>query len=153
MEKVKNFIKNNKGLSVIIGLGLILFIFILVIFIQLLVGGSTNKYGNRLDGIEKVEIKSEEMSSAKKKIEDSGLAEEADIRIQGKIVYTTIVLKGDTAVDKAKELASSTIGEYSEEQRGFYDFSFFLKWKGEDKDTIITGNKHHNLEEVTWVKS
>lgn len=153
MEKVKNFIKNNKGLSIIIGLGLILFIFILVIFIQLLVGGSTNKYGNRLDGIEKVEIKREDENNVKKKIEDSGLAEEADIRIQGKIVYTTIVLKGDTTVDKAKELASSTIEEYSEEQRGFYDFSFFLKWKGEEGDTIITGNKHHNLEEVTWVKS
>ena len=59
----------------------------------------------------------------------------------------------DTTVDKAKEIASNTLDNYTNSELEYYDFSFFLKWKGEEKDTVITGNKHHNLEAITWVKS
>ena len=153
MEKIKKWINKNKGLSIIILLALVLFIIMIIIFAQLLIGGSSNKYGNRLDGIENVKISSDTYENVKLELQDSQVVESSEVRLQGRIVYTTIVLKDDTGIDKAKELASATLRNYSEDELDFYDFSFFLKWENEDGDKVITGNKHHNLEKITWTKS
>ena len=125
----------------------------IIIFAQLLIGGSSNKYGNRLDGIENVKISSDTYENVKLELQDSQVVESSEVRLQGRIFYTTIVLKDDTGIDKAKELASATLRNYSEDELDFYDFSFFLKWENEDGDKVITGNKHHNLETITWTKS
>ena len=134
MDKIKDWAKKNKGLATIVGLAIILFIILLIITIELLLGGSSNKYGDRLDGIDKVKIEDKTYNEVKEEVKNT-------------------VLKDDTSVDKAKEIASNTLDNYSKEELSFYDFSFFLEWKGEEKDTVITGNKHHNLEAITWVKS
>ena len=126
MDKIKDWVKKNKGLSVILLLAIVFLIVIIVIFVELLVGGSHNKYGNRLDGIDKVKISEKTYDGVKKEVEETNLTEEVETRLQGKIVYTTITLKSDTTVDK---------------------------WKGEEKDTVITGNKHHNLDTITWTNS
>ena len=153
LEKVKNWIKNNKGFTVIILLALVLVIILTIIFISLLKGNSSSKYGNRLDGIDDVKISKEEYDSVKKEVTDTDLVEDVSIRLQGKIVYTTIVLKSDTSVDKAKEIAGNTIDNYTEDELKYYDFSYFLKWNKEEEITVITGNKHNNMESITWVKS
>lgn len=153
MEKFKKWIKRNKGLSIVLLLTLILLIFIIVIFMKLLWGNSSDKYGNRLDGIEEVKIDNNTYNEIKSEVMDSGLVEEASVRLQGKIVYTTIILKSDTSVDKAKELATNTLDNYTSDELNFYDFSYFLKWEGEDTDKVITGNKHHNLDSITWINS
>lgn len=153
MEKIKKWINKNKGLAILLLLTIIFVIILLIIFIELLVGGSSNKYGNRLDGIDKVKISNETYESVKKEVEDTELVEKVETRLQGKIVYTTIELKDGITVEKAKEIAVNTLDNYSEDELKYYDFSFFLKWKGEEKDTVITGNKHHNLDSITWVKS
>lgn len=153
MEKFKKWIKRNKGLSIVLLLTLILLIFIIVIFMKLLWGNSSDKYGNRLDGIEEVKIDNNTYNEIKSEAMDSGLVEETSVRLQGKIVYTTIILKSDTSVDKAKELATNTLDNYTSDELNFYDFSYFLKWEGEDTDKVITGNKHHNLDSITWINS
>lgn len=153
MEKIKKWINKNKGLAILLLLTIIFVIILLIIFIELLVGGSSNKYGNRLDGIDKVKISNETYESVKKEVEDTELVEKVETRLQGKIVYTTIELKDGITVEKAKEIATNTLDNYSEDELKYYDFSFFLKWKGEEEDTVITGNKHHNLDSITWVKS
>lgn len=153
LEKVKNWIKNNRGFTVIILLALVLVIILTIIFISLLKGNSSSKYGNRLDGIDDVKISKEEYDSVKKEVTDTDLVEDVSIRLQGKIVYTTIVLKSDTSVDKAKEIAGNTIDNYTEDELKYYDFSYFLKWNKEEEITVITGNKHNNMESITWVKS
>ena len=153
MEKIKKWINKNKGLAILLLLTIIFVIILLIIFIELLIGGSSNKYGNRLDGIDKVKISNETYESVKKEVEDTELVEKVETRLQGKIVYTTIELKDGITVEKAKEIATNTLDNYSEDELKYYDFSFFLKWKGEEKDTVITGNKHHHLESITWVKS
>ena len=153
MKKFKKWIKRNKGLSIVLLLTLILLIFIIVIFMKLLWGNSSDKYGNRLDGIEEVKIDNNTYNEIKSEVMDSGLVEETSVRLQGKIVYTTIILKSDTSVDKAKELATNTLDNYTSDELNFYDFSYFLKWEGEDTDKVITGNKHHNLDSITWINS
>ena len=64
-----------------------------------------------------------------------------------------IVFNENGIIDKAKEIASNTLDNYTNSELEYYDFSFFLKWKGEEKDTVITGNKHHSLDAITWTNS
>ena len=153
MEKLKKWINKNKGFAIICALAFILFIIMVVIFVRLLVGGSSNKYGNRLDGIDKVKISNEVYESVKEEVKDVEGVNDVSVRLQGKIVYTTIELSDSISADKAKEIAKNTLDNYTEDELKYYDFSFFLKWKGEECDKVITGNKHHNLEDITWIKS
>lgn len=152
-KKIKSWANKNKGFAIIIALGFILFLILLIIFFQMLIGGSSDKYGNRLDGINKVKISNKTFEEVKKEVTDTELVEEVSTRLQGKIVYMTITLKSDTSKDKAKEIASATLDNYSEEELKFYDFSFFLRWKGEEGDTVVTGNKHHSLDSITWTNN
>ena len=152
-KKIKNWANRNKGLAIIIALTIVLLLILLIIFLQMLIGGSSDKYGNRLDGIDKVKISNETFEGVKKEVTDTELTEDVSTRVQGKIVYTTITLKSDTSKDKAKEIASATLDDYSEDELKFYDFSFFLKWKGEEGDTVVTGNKHHSLDSITWTNN
>lgn len=153
LSKIKNWIKKNKGFTVIIALALVFIIILGVIFIRLLSGNSSNKYGNRLDGIEEVKITKKVYDGVEEEVMATEVVEKVTTRLQGKIVYTTIVLKSDTGVDKAKEIASNTLDNYSEEQLKYYDYSFFLKWEKEDGIVVITGNKHTNMDSITWVRS
>lgn len=152
MKKILKWIKKNTGLFIVLLLTIILLAVILVIFVKMLMGNSSDKYGNRLDGINDVKISSDKCDGVETEIMDTELALEASVRLQGKIVYTTIVLNSDTSIAKAKELASNTLDNYTAEELAFYDFSYFLKWEGEESDTVITGNKHHDLESITWIK-
>lgn len=151
MGKVIKWIKRNMGLCIVLLLTLILLIFITVIFVKLLMGNSGNKYGNRLEGINEFKISSETYEGIESEVMETDLVLEVSTRLQGKIVYTTIILKGDTSSSKAKEIANNTLDNYTEEELAFYDFSYFLKWEGEESDTIITGNKHHDLDSISWV--
>lgn len=153
MKKIKDWAMKNRGIAVILLLTIIFLIILIVIFTELLIGGSSNKYGTRLDGIADVKITKDTYDGVKEELTDTGLIESVEIRLQGKIVYTTIVLKNDTSVDKAKEIASLTLDNYQEDELNFYDFSYFLKWESEEETKVITGNKHHNLDEITWVNS
>ena len=153
MKKILKWIKKNMGLVIVLILTLILLIFITVIFVKLLMGNSSDNYGNRLEGIDDVKISSETYDGVETEVMDTGLVDEVSTRLQGKIVYTTIILKSDTSTNKAKEIATATLDNYTEEELGFYDFSYFLKWEGEESSTVITGNKHHDLDSIAWINS
>lgn len=153
MERLIKWIKKNTGLFIVLLLTLVLLIFISVIFVKLLVSNSSNKYGNRLDGIDEVKISNETYDGVEKELIDTGLVEEASVRLQGRIIYTTIVLKNETGVDTAKELAGNTLDNYDEDELKYYDYSFFLKWEGEEEDKVITGNRHHDLDKIAWINS
>ena len=116
MEKLKKWINKNKGFAIICALAFILFIIMVVIFVRLLVGGSSNKYGNRLDGIDKVKISNEVYESVKEEVKDVEGVNDVSVRLQGKIVYTTIELSDSISADKAKEIAKNTLDNYTEDE-------------------------------------
>ena len=68
MEKIKNFIKNNKGLSILILLGIILLIIITIILVEFMKEKNSSKYGTRLDGINKVKITEKKLNNIEKTI-------------------------------------------------------------------------------------
>lgn len=153
MEKIKELILKHKGISIVIILALVLFIVMLILFISMFFGGSSSKYGNRLEGIEEVKIASDRLDGLDVKLEEKEEVEESSSRIQGKIVYINIDFIKDCSVEKAKEIASSALEEFSEKEIAYYDFSFFLVQNNEEEGFVITGNKHPKVDSVGWIKS
>lgn len=152
-----NFINKHKGLSMIIGLSLILFIIMLVIFISLFFGNGKDTYGNRLDGIEEVKLSNDFLKELKNELKDKEEVIDANVRLQGKIVYIVLNLDPNTNIETAKNLSTSTLEKFSEEELDFYDISYLIKWVKETEEgtetSAIEGYKHPNKDSITWMKS
>lgn len=150
-----NLIRRHKGLAILGGLALILVIIIICIFAKMIFSTSGSEYGQRLDGVVKIENKvTKDIVS---ELEESDLVLSANIRVQGKIVYTTIVFVEGINKEKAKEIASNTISKYSDEVLEDYDFNFLLqenlvKSDEEKKGFVIAGTKIPSSTSVSWTK-
>jgi len=153
-----DLINRHKGLSIVLGLSLILFIIMLIIFIGLFVGSGEGKYGNRLYGIEDVELKNSFLKDIEKSLEEDERVIDSTVRLQGKIVYVDFEANSDITNDTAKEISNTVLTKFSEEELAFYDFSFLVKWvkeneEGEKVISGIAGTKHPAMEGITWSKS
>lgn len=152
-----NFINKHKGLSIVIGLSLVLFIILLVIFISLFFGSGQSLYGNRLEGIEEVELTSTFLNDVQTKLKEDESVIDANVRLQGKIVYIVFEVNSEVSIETAKVMASKTLEDFKEEELSFYDFSYIIKWtkiiEEQEQISAIEGYKHHAKESITWSKS
>ena len=80
LRRLKIGLIEIKGLAIIIALTIVLLLILLIIFLQMLIGGSSDKYGNRLDGIDKVKISNETFEGVKKEVTDTELTEDVSTR-------------------------------------------------------------------------
>lgn len=149
-----NLIKRHKGLAIVGSLSLILIIIMSIICARMVFSTGETEYGNRLKGIVKINKSiTEEIIEETK---ENDIIEDIAIRTQGKIIYTTIVFKEGSKLDKAKEIANNTLSKYEEAVLGYYDFGFFLKENvsNEEKEGfIIAGTKHPDTDKISWTKN
>lgn len=153
-----NLIKRHKGLAIIGGLTLILFIIILMIFARMFLGSKNSTYGDRLNNLEKLDKSSN--NDVVTKLEEIKEVNDVTVRVQGKIIYITIKYLEGTKTDKAKEIANKTLEYYSDEVKGAYDFGYFLveevkeissdKEEDENKGFLIAGTKHPDNKTISW---
>ena len=150
-KKIWNLIKRHKLLTIICSLAITLIIIMTVVFFSFFVGGN-NEYGNRLKGIEKVELTKKDKTELITSIEENEVVSSASVRTQGKIIYINIKYKAGTKLDKAKEVANSSLKSIDEDQLKFYDVGYFLT--SEDEESFyVTGTKNAKLEKISWIKS
>jgi len=151
MKKVLRFLRKNIFLTLMSLFVLTGAIIILVVMVDFFISGN-NEYGNRLKGIEKVEMTTKELNKITSTIEENESIANTNIRIQGKIIYITINYKEGTTPEQAKEIAGSTLQHFSEEEKNFYDIGYFLTSEGENSINI-TGNKKAKKENISYIKS
>lgn len=153
-----NLIKRHKGLAIVGGLTLVLIIIMFAIFARMIFSTGETEYGQRLKGLVKVDKSvTNEVIEETKELEQ---VEDISIRIQGKIIYTTIIFKEGTDLNKAKEIANNTLSKYEEEIMDCYDFGYFLKEnvaQNEEEETqtgfTVAGTKHPDTDQISWTKS
>lgn len=155
MEKFKKFIMENKGLFVVVVLFLLLITVVGILFISMFFGGSSDRYGNRLEGIEDVAINKEQLEEINVGIEEIEGVEDCSARIQGRIIYFTINYSNDVEVEDAKDIASITLEKFEEDELKYYDISYFLVQTSEEEEGgfVITGNKHPQIDTIGWIQS
>ena len=150
---MKKFIKNNK-LTVITFIICLVFV-ILVFAIKLTFFPDEGRaiYGDRLDGIEEVEITSKQEKNIVSKLEEKDEVKSVDTDIKGRILNVIITVNDDVELDPAKALASVITENFEEDQNGYYDIQVFIK-KSNEEDTRfpIIGYKHQDKDEFSWSK-
>ena len=130
----------------------------IIMLFSILIGGGNDPYGDRLDGIEKVEISKKKLTNIESSINENDQVKESNVRIQGKIIYVTIDYINGVNLDKAKEIANSVLDEFSDDEKDFYDFEFLLKEETDESNSEYNpfkaaGTKHPSKDSITWTKS
>ena len=147
MGRKKKF-KFKIDFSVIIFIVIVLIIGLLVLYLT--VGQSGNKYGTRLKGIEKISFKKKDKSKVVDGLKANENVKDASIDIEGRIIYIIFDVKENVSKDDAKNIANDSLGNLSDEVKGFYDIVVIIK-KTEEKIeevTITEGDGSSETKEI-----
>ena len=152
MKKIKEFYKNNRVFVILMAVACFCLAIILVLvgyyFIDQTKG---NFYGDRLNGIETVEINDAKISELEKAINENEIVQKTSIRILGKIIYINVYLKDGKASD-AKNVAIKSLDLFSEDEKAFYDISYIFAKPDEKENSIfpIMGYKKSDNTIIAW---
>lgn len=148
---MKFFKKHKKEAICLIAL-LVILLILLTIFIIMWFGGSKNKYGTRLEGIENVELSDSYLGDIESELKENSIVSSVSSNVQGKIVNFIIVVKDETSVKDAKKLSNIVKEGFTKEELEFYDLEIFVSTSSKQEDTKypIIGYKHKNSEDFVW---
>lgn len=142
LNKLLKELKQNKYTTIVFFIFLGLFIMAWLVYGMVMPSNSTEKYGNRLDGIEEVELKDDDLEDIVKKIEKNDIVNSASARVSGRIINVIVEVKEGTKISNAKKLTSDATKTLSKDELGFYDVQLFILNEKEDsKGYPIIGYK------------
>lgn len=153
MKKIKQFYKEHRVFTILMAIVIVCVVLIATVLVQCFyVGNGDDKYGNRLEGIEKYEISESRQSDFENNIANNKKVKNADIIITGKIIYITMQFEENVDLVEAESIALKSLENFSEEEQNFYDFNFTLKENSSKKSSgfIISGAKNKNGSGLVW---
>lgn len=147
------YIKKNKLTSFVILIFILVVILGAYIYNTFFGSGRSEAYGDRLDGIEAVEITKEQYDSVKETLKENQKVTKVTTDLQGKIVNIIITVKDDVNKTDAKKIAEGSLKVFEKEQLEFYDIQIFVKKDNKElNDFPIIGYKQNGREGLTWSK-
>ena len=149
---MKNFIKNNKVTVVAFIICVIFVILVFAVKLTFFPNEGTAIYGDRLDGIEEVEITDKQQEDIIKSLEDKDEVKEVSCDIKGRTLNVLITVNDDVELAPAKALTSSITDNLEEDQTTYYDIQVFISKDNDDTRFPIIGYKHQNKDEFSWTK-
>ena len=151
---MKKFYKENRVFVILMGVALVCIAIIVGMMAWYVVSSSTKSaYGNRLDGINDVEIASKKVTEMESNVSEKEKVQDVTINVHGKIVYFNIDFENDTTIDEAKNIAISCLDFFEEDYRNYYDIQFlFTKSKSEESEETfpILGYIKAGKTTISW---
>lgn len=147
-----NFIKRHKGLFITLIIILLLSIGAFFLVKKLfMIDDDIDVYGNRLEGIENVQVSDEAISKMKEEIKALEEVSELTYRLQGRLVYIELTLKDGVIIETAKEIGNKTLDYFSIEEKAFYDIQVIVNNENKEIEGYPKiGYKHKTSEALTW---
>lgn len=159
MKSLLKFLKKHIVLLIVVFIILITAITMLFIVRSILLSGNEGTlYGNRLDGIEKVEIKSDVLNKIIEDMKTKENVKSASHRLEGKVLHFMVDVTSATTLDDAKTLVTPVLASLNSEVQSFYDIEIIItcsedenKEETEEKSIYpIMGYKHRTSSEFVW---
>lgn len=147
-----SFIRKNKFVIIAIGVFLILVILVFQVVSVFFPKEGKALYGNRLEGIEKVEITDSKKEQIENSLKEDSITKEANVSVAGKIIEVIVIVQDDTTIDSAKTLSTKVLNSLNENEKIFYDIQVFIKKNTDANNFPIIGYKHHAKENFSWTK-
>ena len=148
---MKKLIKENRVLFVLAVVILVSLIAIVIGLLSYFYSKDGDKYGNRLDGIEKYPV-SENISADIKSLFETGV-ESVKVNIDGKIINIIIDVSNGVSKTDAQGFAVKSLEKFSEEIKGFYDIEFLITCKSLTEETTMYpmfGYKNSKKTNISW---
>lgn len=153
MKSIKKFYKEHRVFTILMAIVIVCVVLITTVLIQCFyIGNGSDKYGNRLEGIEKYKIDTAKETDYEKKLNSDKKVKSVDLVVTGKIVYITIQYETGTDLVEAQSIALKSLEFFTKEEQSFYDFNITLKQDSTDKSDgfIISGAKNKNGNGLIW---
>ena len=150
---MKKFYNEHRVFTILMAIAIVCLILVATVLIKCFYsGGNKGKYGDRLEGIEAVEINNSKISDIETKIKADQIVKSAKITITGKIVYCDLNFSSETSLVEAQSVALKSLDNFSDEEKAFYDFHFTLKQEStaESDGFLIEGAKNKNGSGLVW---
>ena len=147
-----SFIRKNKFVIIAIGVFLILVILVFQVVSVFFPKEGKALYGNRLEGIEKVEITDSKKEQIENSLKEDSITKEANVSVAGKIIEVIVIVQDDTTIDSAKTLSTKVLNSLNENEKIFYDIQVFIKKNTDANNFPIIGYKHHAKVNFSWTK-
>ena len=144
------FIKTHKKLCIALLILIALIVILSILLKAFSVDYSLDEYGDRLDGIEKVQIKKSESDKLISEIKDLDQVKKVNYRLKGRLVYIEITFNEGVSVETAKEIAAKSLDNFTDKQKSFYDFQFILTCEKETEGYPELGSKHKSSDNIVW---
>lgn len=125
-DKLIKELKQNKFTTIVFCLFLGLFLIGWLVFGLVMPKNGTPNYGNRLDGIEEVEVTKGQTSSLVAELKSKDYVTNASTHVSGKIINVLVETKKGTKTSTAKTLGKVVLKAFDEKQIKFYDIQLFL---------------------------
>ena len=138
MKGIKKILKDNKYTVIGILVFIVIALLVSVVYNILFAGAGAPIYGNRLDGIEEVEITKEQRNKLVDTLKEEEKVVEASTNIKGKILNVHITVSEGTKLSDAKKLTSKITEIIENDQKKFYDIQVFIDIEGENIDGYPT---------------
>ena len=103
-NKLIKEIKKNKYTSIAVAAFIVLILLLFIIYKAVMPSLGTPVYGNRLEGIEKVEITTDKMNELNKKVEKEKYVSSSKTNVSGKTVNVVVTIIEGTKQSDAKKL-------------------------------------------------
>lgn len=147
------FIKKNKFTILVIVIFIVFVALAAVVKNMFFINNGQPVYGNRLDGINDVEIKDSQYKELENKLKENKIVVGVSSNLDGKIINIIITVKDDTSKKDAKKLADVVLDSFDKEQLDFYDIQLFIKKKDlKENDFPIIGYKHCSKKGFSWTR-
>lgn len=124
---LKKELKNNKYTIFVFVVFVILFILGWVLFGLFMPKTGTPVYGDRLKGIENVEVKSDQSKKLIEELKKLDYVTDAKVDIKGATINVIITVKEKTEVKTAKGAADIVLKALEDKQKSFYDIQLFVQ--------------------------
>lgn len=150
---MKKFYRENRVL-VILAIVVIICMIIstILLFKYFYFGNGSDKYGDRLEKIQDIQITKEHKNEVISKIEENKLVKSAKVDVKGAIIYVTINFNEEVSLVEAQSVAVTTLDSFSDEEKNGYDISFnILEDKTETSEGFnMWGSKNAGREKISW---
>lgn len=145
------FIKNHKLLVVFILLLVICIGLAVFLLNQLINNNKDGEYGDRLKGIEKVEISEKQENNIEKEIAKEELVTNVKYNLQGRLVNVTLKIKDEKEIDSVKEIGNKILTYFDEKQLSYYDIQILVNSDNKESEKYpIIGYKHKTRDTINW---
>lgn len=148
------FIKEHKFTMFVIILFILVVVLLYFMYNLFFTNGGKPEYGNRLDGIEEVEITKDNFSKMESELKKNKNVSSVNFNISGRTLNIIIIVQNGVSVDDAKKIGSSSYDSLSEKQIKYYAIQIFIKKDDETENNFpIIGYKQKDVKSISWTKN